>query len=216
MSNLNLVGVDEAGRGAIAGSLVVASFLDCFSYPDFIKDSKKLKEIVREEIFKYFLEKNFIFGVGIVSNEFIDKYGISKAFKEGVYLSLNFIFGKNSLFLDDEFFKNYNYKENYSLHYPEFTRLNGDFLFLIDGNLPIIKEFKAIAVIDGDDRIPIISSASIVAKVIRDKIMKNLSTKFNEYNFSINKGYCTEEHLKCLERYGVSCIHRKTFLKNFY
>lgn len=215
MSNLNLVGIDEAGRGAIAGSLVVASFLDCFNYPDFIKDSKKLSKTVREEIFNYFLEKKFIFGIGIVSNEFIDRYGISKAVKEGVYLSLNFIFGKNSFLFDETFFKNYNFKDNYSLYYPEFKKIDGDFLFLIDGNLPIIKEYKTIAIINGDDRIPIISSASIIAKVVRDKIMINLSNKFNEYNFSINKGYCTEEHLKTVKLYGVSSVHRKTFLKNY-
>jgi len=61
MSNLNLVGVDEAGRGAIAGPLVVASFLDCFSYPTYIKDSKKIKEEKREEIFDIFLEKKIYF-----------------------------------------------------------------------------------------------------------------------------------------------------------
>jgi len=215
MLNLNLVGVDEAGRGAIAGPLVVASFLDCRFYPDYIKDSKKIKEVNREEIFNIFLEKRFNFGVGVVSNEYIDKYGISKALKEGVYLSLNFIFGKESFLFNESFLKNYDFRKNYSLYYPEINKFNGNLLILIDGNTPIIKEYKTIAIINGDDRIPIISSASIVAKVVRDRIMRTLCNKFKGYDFSINKGYCTEEHLKSLEKFGISICHRKTFLKNF-
>lgn len=215
MSNLNLVGVDEAGRGAVAGPLVVAAFLDCYYYPDYIKDSKKIKEIEREEIFNNFLEKKFIFGVGIVSNEFIDKYGISKALKEGIYLSLNFILRKKTILFNESFFQNYDFRKNYSLYYPEFNKLDEDFLILIDGNTPIVKDYKTVAIINGDDRVRLISSASIVAKVIRDRIMRHLCNKFKEYNFSINKGYCTKEHLKTLEQFGVSVCHRKSFLQNF-
>ena len=215
MSNLNLVGVDEAGRGAIAGPLVVASFLDCFSYPTYIKDSKKIKEEKREEIFDIFLEKKYIFGIGIVSNLYIDKCGILNAFKEGIYLSLNFICGKKSNLFDENFFEYYDFRKNYSLYYSELNRSEENFLILVDGNLPVIKEYKTIAVIDGDDRIPIISSASIVAKVVRDRIMRSLEKKFKDYNFSINKGYCTKEHLKNLEEFGISICHRKSFLQNF-
>jgi len=215
MLNLNLVGVDEAGRGAIAGPLVVASFSDCLYYPDYIKDSKKIKEEKREEIFDIFIQKNFNFGVGIISNEYIDKYGISKALKEGINLSLNFICNKKSDLFNDDFFKVYDFKKNYSLYFPEKRSLDNNLLILIDGNTTILKEYKTIAIINGDDRIPIISSASIVAKVIRDRIMRILSKKFRDYNFSINKGYCTEEHLKNLEKHGVSILHRRSFLNNF-
>jgi len=196
MSNLNLVGVDEAGRGAIAGPLVVASFLDCYYYPTYVKDSKKIKEEKREEIFDIFLEKKYNFGIGIVSNLYIDKYGILNAFKEGIYLSLNFICGKESNLFNENFFEYYDFRKNYSLYYSELDKSEKNFLILVDGNLPVIKEYKTIAVIDGDDRIPIISSASIVAKVVRDRIMRSLEKKFKDYNFSINKGYCTKEHFK--------------------
>jgi ribonuclease HII len=136
------VGVDEAGRGAIAGPLVVASFLDCFSYPTYIKDSKKIKEEKREEIFDIFLEKKYIFGIGIVSNLYIDKCGILNAFKEGIYLSLNFICGKKSNLFDENFFEYYDFRKNYSLYYSELNRSEENFLILVDGNFPVIKNIK--------------------------------------------------------------------------
>lgn len=215
MSNLSLVGIDEAGRGAIAGPIVVASFIDIEKYPDFIKDSKRIKEDEREKIFDYFIENKFCFGVGIVSNEFIDNNGITKALKEGIYLSLNFLFEKESTLFNSNFLETYDYRKNYSLFYPSIKKLNKEFLILIDGNNLFIKDNKTIAVIDGDDRILVISAASIVAKVVRDRIMRILCKKFNGYNLSINKGYCTKDHLKRLEKFGASLCHRKSFIKNF-
>ncbi len=215
MLNLNLVGIDEAGRGAIAGPLVVASFLLIDNFPSFIRDSKKLKEDLREEIFDNFLEKRYFFGVGIISNIFIDNFGILKAFKEGVKLSLSYIYKNNEKeIFNENFFINFDYRKNYSLIFPEDRNFNNDFLILIDGNLPVIKDFKTIAVVDGDDRIKIISSASIVAKVIRDRIMRKLCKDFNNYDLSINKGYCTLKHLDSIKNFGLSNCHRKTFYNN--
>ena len=85
-------------------------------------------------------------------------------------------------------------------------------LVLIDGNkLPYIKNYKLKYVIKGDQRIPSISAASIIAKVSRDRFIKKLSKQFNSYGWDTNSGYGTKEHLKAIKKLGVTKYHRKTF-----
>lgn len=207
-----IVGIDEAGRGAIAGPLVVASFLNNKDIPDFVKDSKKLCEAKRDEIFEIFLKENFSFGVGIINPNFIDKYGITESLKLGIELSLNYILDKESTLFDENFLLNYDVSKNYSLYFCEKIKIS-DFLILIDGNTPFLNNYKIISIIDGDDRIPLISAASIVAKVIRDRIMKKIGKTYKDYEFEINKGYGTKSHYEKIKICGFSDCHRKSFLK---
>ncbi|MCX8095563.1 MAG: ribonuclease HII [Caldisericia bacterium] len=208
------IGIDEAGRGAIAGPLVVASFLYNKEIPLFVKDSKKLCEEKREEIFNYFLNEKFSFGVGIVNPSYIDKEGIIEALRLGIELSINFVLGKESTVYCDKFFVNYKIFENYSLYYGE-KKKDFEIIIFIDGNTPFLNRYKIISIIDGDNKIPLISAASIVAKVIRDKIMMKISNIYKDYEFEINKGYGTKSHFDKLKSLGFTNCHRKTFLKNF-
>ncbi|MDI6860683.1 MAG: ribonuclease HII [Caldisericia bacterium] len=208
-----IIGIDEAGRGALAGPLVVASFLNNKKIPEFVKDSKILTEEKREKIFKYFLNENLSFGIGIINPSFIDKNGIVESLKRGIELSINFILNKESILFDENFFSHYEIFNDYSLYFGE-KILTNDFLILIDGNTPFLENYKIISIIDGDNRIPLISAASIVAKVIRDKIMRKIGTIYKDYEFDINKGYGTQSHYEKIKICGISNCHRKSFLKN--
>jgi ribonuclease HII len=212
--NKLIIGIDEAGRGAIAGPLVTCSFVSIKKIPSFVKDSKILTEEKREEIFKYFLDNNYSFGIGVVSPSYIDKYGIIEALKLSIKLSLDFLC-ENCFIFDDSFFKNYEIYKNYSLFFGEKMKKE-PFLILIDGNLTFIENYRTISIIDGDCKIPIISAASIVAKVVRDRIMKNLDEKYEKYNFKLNKGYGTNEHFKRISIFGITDFHRKTFIKEVF
>lgn len=207
-----IVGIDEAGRGAIAGPLVVASFLNNKDIPYFVKDSKKLCEEKREEIFEIFLKEKFSFGVGIINPNFIDRYGITESLKLGIELSLNYILDKESTLFDEKFLLNYDVSKNYSIYFCEKIKID-DFLILLDGNTPFLNNYKIISIIDGDDKIPLISAASIVAKVIRDRIMRKIGKTYKDYEFEINKGYGTKSHYEKIKLCGFSDCHRKSFLK---
>lgn len=209
-----IIGVDEAGRGAIAGPLVVASFLNIKDIPNFVKDSKKVKEEKREEIFNLFLKEKYSFGIGIVNPNFIDKEGVTEALKLGIKLSLNFIFNYDSIPFDDKFFSIYNIFNNYSLYFGEKIEVK-DFLILIDGNTPFFDEYKILSIIDGDDKVPLISAASIVAKVIRDRIMRKIGEFYKNYQFEINKGYGTREHYEKIKIFGCADCHRISFIKEY-
>lgn len=206
-----IIGIDEAGRGAIAGPLVVSSFLNTKTIPFFVKDSKILSEEKREEIFKYFLDNGYSFGVGVVSPKFIDENGITKALRLSIELSLKFLC-EDCFHLNENFFEKYEISKNYSIYFGEKVK-EEPILILIDGNSPFIENYKTLSIIDGDNKISLISAASIVAKVVRDEIMRKLNERYKEYEFNINKGYGTEEHFKKILVFGCSECHRKSFIK---
>lgn len=190
-SNYNIVGVDEAGRGPLAGPVAVGvCVVDSnfnFSIFDNLKDSKKLSERRREEIFNIMVDLKksgeLNFAVALVSHNIIDTKGISYAIREGIKGALNRLKVdlSSKIFLDG------------SLKAPE------DFVY----QKTIIK---------GDELVPVISLASIAAKVTRDKYMKKLAKDYPEYGFEIHKGYGTKFHKEAILKYGPSTIHRKTFL----
>ena len=189
--NRLVIGVDEAGRGPLAGPVVAAAVVikGYSSYLDEVNDSKKLTESKRERIFENILnDNNILYGVGIVNADIIDEINILQA----TYIAM-----KEAI----ENIPNSD-KERY--------------LILVDGNREI-KDCKYVqeTIVKGDSKSLSIATASIIAKVTRDRIMKELDLKIPGYNFSKHKGYGTKEHYKLLRENSVSNIHRKSFLKNF-
>ncbi|MBI3020269.1 MAG: ribonuclease HII [Parcubacteria group bacterium] len=187
-----LIGVDEAGRGPLAGPLAVCALMmrDKKSLRFFagIKDSKQLSEKKREVWFEKIrsaAERGVLsYEVALVSNKEIDKKGMSFCLKDGVRYAL-------SVFALDA----------------------KDTLVLLDGTLHAPKDFPhQVTVIKGDERERIIAMASIMAKVARDRYMTELSKKYPAYGFEIHKGYGTKKHYAALARYGASAAHRRTFI----
>lgn len=186
-----IAGIDEAGRGPIAGPVSVGVLVVEKKHLRFlrgIKDSKKLSEKAREEWFfkiKTLSEKNiFRWSVVLVSEKIIDKKGISFAIRTGIHASLT------------------------KLKVGENTEI------LLDGALkaPAVYKYQK-TIIKGDEKKPVISAASIMAKVVRDRHMKKISKKYPDYAFEKHKGYGTKEHYKKIKKHGLSKIHRRSFLK---
>lgn len=187
-----VVGIDEAGRGPLAGPVAVGAVsipLD-FNRKFFkgIKDSKKLSSPDRELWFALALEARkegmLNFSVSLVSEKVIDRKGISYAIMLGIKRSLT------------------------TLGVPEDSQV------FLDGGIKAPEQFRhQLTVIKGDEKIPVVSLASVVAKVIRDRRMIRLSKKFPEFYFDINKGYGTDLHRRALRKFGSTEIHRQSFLE---
>lgn len=189
---LRILGIDEAGRGPLAGPVAVGvvSIPTVFNKKFFkgIKDSKKLSQEERELWFSLATEAKkkgeLDFRVALVSEKIIDKHGISYAIRLGIKRCLNRL------------------------------GVNKESQVFLDGSLKAPQEFKhQLTVIKGDEKIPVISLASICAKVVRDRKMIKLSKKFPQFSFDINKGYGTKFHLSALKKYGLTELHRQSFLK---
>lgn len=188
-----VVGIDEAGRGPLAGPVAVGVVMitTAFNKKFFrgIKDSKKLTSDEREFWFDLAIEEkksgNLDFSVSLVSPEVIDKHGITYAIKLGIKRCLSKL------------------------------KVPNDAQIFLDGGLHASKEYlHQLTVIRGDEKIPIISLASVMAKVTRDRYMTNLSKKIPEYGFHLHKGYGTFMHRVAIKLYGPSAVHRRSFLKN--
>lgn len=182
-----LGGIDEAGRGPLAGPVVAA----CVAIdPDFqfknkelkkVRDSKKLSEKIRARLFKILSEENLEIGIGICSHKIIDKMNIFQA---------NFLAMKRAIG---------------ALSCPPD-------LILVDGKFSIPKiKIKQKAIIEGDNKVFLIAAASIIAKVTRDRIMEEFHLKYPAYCFNEHKGYATRKHKELIGEFGPCEIHRKTF-----
>ena len=194
-----VVGVDEVGRGPLAGPVAVGVVVFNTKNKNYLKikeifrgarDSKKLTAKKREEIFQKIkiAEKTHIlrYIVRYESNKVIDKKGISFAIRSCI----------------EKAFKNLNLK-------PKDTRV------FLDGGLKAPKNFIfQKTIIKGDDKVLAISLASIVAKVSRDSFMTKISNKFPEYSFHAHKGYGTNIHRKAVKKHGFCPVHRLTFSRN--
>jgi len=194
-----IIGVDEAGRGPLAGPVVAcAAILKNYATSlDDINDSKKLTEKKREILFDIIME-NFYTGVGISSPAEIDDINILNA----TFLAMRRAIGNLKENLEN--------KENfYNID------IENDYLILIDGNFNI-KEYhgKQEPIIKGDGQSLSIAAASVIAKVTRDRIMIEEDKNYPIYGFKKHKGYGTKEHIKSLIANGPSPIHRESFLKN--
>lgn len=219
-----VVGVDEAGRGPLAGPVVAAAvavrklqitnyklqtpacreagipneqnsddqkkskekFLDEEKMWDLIKDSKKLSEKRREEVFE-FIRENFYVGVGICDHQTIDRINILEA----TFLAMKKAVGE---------LKN------------QIKNQGGKILILVDGD-KIIPNFsiEQKSIVSGDKLVKSISAASIIAKVTRDRMMNEFDKKYPQYQFSKHKGYGTKIHIEALKEFGPCEIHRRTF-----
>lgn len=179
-----IAGVDEAGRGPLAGPVVAAAVIfNKKSFHPEITDSKKLSEKKREYLHDWIIENSISYSVGIINNCEIDEINILQASLKAMKNAVN--------------------KLQLKPH-----------LILIDGNKTFFHEIKTIPIIKGDGKSFSIAAASILAKVTRDKIMKKLAKEFPVYEWETNKGYATENHRNAIIKHGASIYHRQKFLRN--
>ena len=179
--NFLIAGVDEAGRGPLAGPVVAAAvILDPLRPIAGLADSKILSERKRDSLFEIIKAVALSWSVGIASVEEIDELNILQATLLAMQRAVNGL-----AIQPDE--------------------------VLIDGNrLPSLL-IPAQAIVKGDSKVKAISAASIVAKVERDKIMVDYHKKYPDFSFHLHKGYGTQQHLNEIEQFGFLSIHRKTF-----
>jgi ribonuclease HII len=177
----NIAGIDEAGRGPLAGPVVAASVIlpkDYFNAE--INDSKVLTVKKRDELYEVIIKEARSYGVGIVDNNVIDEINILNATFKAMKISI----------------QNLSIKPDY---------------LLIDGNRFCEIDIPCKLIVKGDSTSLSIAAASIIAKVTRDRIMIKLTEEYPEYNLSKHKGYGTKEHVELIKKYGRSLIHRKSF-----
>lgn len=213
-----IVGVDEAGRGALAGDVVAAAVSindkfyadkDLLKSLEKLNDSKKLNEDLRKELFKKLslLKQNGIldFEVGIASVKEIEKYNILGATKIAMRRALDAVNERGNLSLANSSTPATLFGEGGS----DLSRAE----VLIDGiklkNFP----YRHFAIVKGDATSLAIAAASIIAKVTRDTMMEELAIKYPRYGFEIHKGYGTPLHSQNILIYGTSPVHRPSFLK---
>lgn len=186
--NLLAAGIDEAGRGPLAGPVVAACvILDKNIIIEGINDSKKITKIRRKKIFLEICQKAK-FGVGIIDASMVDKINILQATKLAMHAAF----------------------ENLQNKYQIFPQI-----ILVDGNIiPFKKQHQIkeiIAIVKGDSKSLSIAAASIVAKETRDQIMDNFHQDYPQFHFNKHAGYGTKLHLEKIKEFGISPIHRKSF-----
>ena len=191
----SIAGIDEAGRGPLAGPVVVA----CVVMPqdsmiEGVNDSKKVSEKKREKLYEQIIEESIAYGVGIISQEEIDKINILNATKEGLTMAIK------------EMEKDLKEKQR-GFEKPE--------IILVDALTKIDTDgISYRSIIKGDAKSYSIAAASIIAKVTRDRIMRQWSEVYPMYGFEKHKGYGTAAHISAIKEYGLCPLHRRSFVKN--
>ena len=181
-----IAGIDEAGRGPLAGPVVVASvILPQDSMIEGVNDSKKISESKREKLFEIITKEAISYGIGIIYQNEIDEINILQATKKGV----------------TEAIRNMDIKPNIIM------------VDALSGINTLGIPYKSI--IKGDAKSYSIAAASIIAKVTRDRIMREWDKVYPEYGFGSHKGYGTAKHIAAIREYGPCPIHRKTFITKF-
>jgi ribonuclease HII len=181
-----IVGIDEAGRGALAGPVVAGA---CLLIPELedhplVADSKSLSFKQREEAFSW-IGQNCTYGYGIVEGSEVDEFGILACTEKAMQEALAMI----EAHVDPTY-------------------------LLIDGRDKFWFNYPKSGVVRGDESEPCISAASIVAKVTRDRLMIEYAEEYPHYRFDEHKGYGAPWHIEAIEMFGICPLHRKTFLKN--
>ena len=180
-----VAGIDEAGRGPLAGPVVVACvIMPKNSMIEGINDSKKISEKKRETLYEKILEEAVSYGVGIINQEEIDEINILQATKKALTEAVKSMEIKPQVILVDA----------------------------LTGIDTIGIPYKSI--IKGDAKSYSIGAASIIAKVTRDRIMREWDKVYPQYGFAGHKGYGTAKHMQAIREYGICPLHRKTFVKN--
>lgn len=181
-----ICGIDEAGRGPLAGPVVVgAVIMPKDSFIEGVNDSKKISEKKREKLYEQIIEEAIAYSVGIIDHNTIDEINILNATKLGLTTAIKGLATKPDVIMVDA--------------------LNN-----IDTcGIPYI------SVVKGDAKHYSIAAASIIAKVTRDRIMRQWDEIYPTYGFAKHKGYGTAEHIKIIKENGPCIIHRRSFIKNF-
>lgn len=191
----SIAGIDEAGRGPLAGPVVVACvIMPKDSMIEGVNDSKKISEKKREKLYEQIIEEAVAYGVGIISQEEIDRINILNATKEGLTLAIKEM--ENDL--KD---KNWNIEKPDIILVDALTKIDTD-------HIP----YKSI--IKGDAKSYSIAASSIIAKVTRDRIMRQWDEVYPVYGFAKHKGYGTANHINAIKKYGLCPLHRHSFVKN--
>ena len=180
-----VAGIDEAGRGPLAGPVVAAAVIlpkDIFL--PFLNDSKKVTEKRRDVLFDEIKQNAIAYGIGIASNTLIDEINILQATYEAMREAINALEKTPDILLVD------------AVHIPDIN-------------------IKQVGIVKGDAKSVNIAAASILAKVTRDRIMVEYDKIYPEYGFASNKGYGTATHIAALKEVGPCVIHRKSFIGNF-
>lgn len=180
-----LCGIDEAGRGPLAGPVVAGAVIlpaDCQIL--YLNDSKQLSAKKREELYAVILHEAVAVGVGCVAHTRIDEINILQATYEAMREAINRLGVKPDILLNDAV------------------------------TIPDV-DIRQVPIVKGDAKSVSIAAASIVAKVTRDRMMVEYDKLYPEYHFAENKGYGAAVHIEALKKYGPSPIHRKTFIGNF-
>jgi ribonuclease HII len=222
-----LIGIDEVGRGPIAGPVAVCSFLlkdekilenqKEKNLPK-LKDSKKLSKKQREIWFEYLKkqkeEGNCDYEVSFVSPENIDKFGIAKCIQKALNQSLDRVASQEMLFArSSDLLTENSFSEDGSSARPSQKASPALLSIFLDGGLHAPKEYiNQETIIKGDELHPVISCASIMAKVSRDRVMTNYAKTYPEYGFEKHSGYGTKAHYEAIKKHGQIPIHRKTYI----
>lgn len=181
-----ICGIDEAGRGPLAGPVVVgAVIMPKDSFIEGVNDSKKISEKKREKIYEQILEEAVAYSIGVIDRDVIDDINILNATKLGVKKAVSTLKQRPEVIMVDAL-----------------TGIDTD-------GIPYI------SVVKGDAKNYSIAAASIIAKVTRDRMMKEWDEVYPDYGFAKHKGYGTAEHIRIIKEKGPCLIHRKSFIKNF-
>ncbi|MCR5403821.1 MAG: ribonuclease HII [Butyrivibrio sp.] len=181
-----LCGIDEVGRGPLAGPVYAAAvILPQHNELLYLNDSKQLSEKRREELYDVIMEKAIAVGIGHVSPQRIDEINILQATYEAMTMAVKSLMVSPKALLID------------AVHIPQ------------------LEEIRQISIVKGDTKSASIAAASIIAKVTRDRVMKDLSDRYPQYNFASNKGYGSQEHIEAIKKFGLCEIHRRSFTGNF-
>ena len=180
-----ICGIDEAGRGPLAGPVVVAAaIMPRYSMIEGVNDSKKISEKKREKLYEIITKEAISYGVGIIDQKEIDRINILNATKEGLTMAVKELSIRPDLIIVDAL-----------------TKIDTE-------GIP----YKSI--VKGDAKCYSISAASIIAKVTRDRIMRQWDEVYPQYGFAKHKGYGTAQHIAAIKEYGLCPLHRLSFVKN--
>ncbi len=183
-----IAGIDEVGRGPLAGPVVAACVIlpDDYKNPK-ITDSKQISHSHRVQLYREIQENAVNYAVAELDNIVVDEINILQATHKAMVMAV------------------------------EMLKIKPDFVYIDGNSIPKTFNYKAEAVVKGDTFISQISAASIMAKVHRDTWMTDVAHElYPQYNFAKHKGYATREHFDAIAKYGICPLHRMTFLKKFF